>query len=82
MCEYTICSNILTQMQVSEMGLKLQGSERLPFLKTGTITADFQILGKVPWFKEAWKITVRTGAISLATSYKKRTGRLSGLVAL
>ena len=35
------------------MGLKLHGSEQLPFLKIGTTAADFQILGKVPWFKEA-----------------------------
>ena len=48
MCKNTVCSNILTQMQVSEMGLKLQGTEQLPFLKTGTIAADFQILGKAP----------------------------------
>ena len=31
-----MCSSILVHIQVSEIGLKLQGSVRLPFLKIGT----------------------------------------------
>ena len=57
-------------MQVSEIGLRLQGSERFPFLKTGT-EACFQTSGNVPWSNEAWKVNVRAGAPSKLTSFKK-----------
>ena len=37
-------------IQVSEIGLKLQGSVRLPFLKTGTTVASFQTSISTPPF--------------------------------
>lgn len=43
-------------MQVSEMDLKLQGADRLPFLKTIAIAAVFQMLGKITWIREAEKL--------------------------
>ena len=71
-------------MHVREMGIKLQGSEQLPFLKTGMTAADFQILaiGHQQLRFPDLKFTVKAGAIFLATSFRKRAGRLSGLVAL
>ena len=48
--EYIICSNILVHIQVSEIGLKFQGSVRLPFLKTGTTVASFQTSISTPPF--------------------------------
>ena len=49
-CENTICSdiNIFNSNAGKKNGLKLEGSEQLPFLKTGTTAAEFQILGKAP----------------------------------
>jgi len=55
---------------VSEIGLKLQGSEQFLFLKIGTPEACFQTSGKVPWSSDAWKINVKAGAISELTSLK------------
>ena len=37
---------MLTHIHVGKIGLKLQGSERFPFLKTGTTEACFQASGK------------------------------------
>ena len=73
-----MCSTILVHIQVSEIGLKLQGSVQLPFLKTGTTVACFQTSGKVPWSRDAWNINARVGTISQLTSFRKRAGRLSG----
>ena len=38
--------------------------------------------GKAPWFNDAWKMVVRAGEISLATSLRKYDRRLSGPAAL
>ena len=43
-----MCSNILVHIQVSEIGLWLQGSVRLPFLKMEITMAYLQTSGKVP----------------------------------
>ena len=55
---------------MSDIGLQLHGSVFFPFLKIGTTAAVFQMAGKEPWSKEARKMIVKTGAISLATSLK------------
>ena len=48
----------------------------------GATLADFQSSGTIPWFKVAWKKTVRGLAIYDAVSFKKRVEMPSGPEAL
>jgi len=41
---------------------------------------DYQ--NRFPWFSDAWKMIVRAGKISLATTLRKYEGRLYGPAAL
>jgi hypothetical protein len=53
-----------------------------PFLKAGATLAVFQSLGKIPVDKDELKMSVSTGASSLAVSLRTRQGISSGPDAL
>ena len=73
-----MCLRIFDAMQVSDIGLQLEGSDFLPFSKMQNTFADFNLLGIVPLLIESWKILVRTGAISTACSFRNHGGMASG----
>jgi hypothetical protein len=52
------------------------------FLNTGATIAVFQSDGIILWLMDAWNINVNAGVISLAVSFSRRPGILSGPVAL
>ena len=50
-----------SQMEVSETGLKLPGTDLFPFLKRGVMFATNQSLGRVPSSRDCWKILETLG---------------------
>jgi hypothetical protein len=60
----------------------LEGWPLSPFLNTGATRAVFQSEGILLWLVDAWNINVSAGVISLAVSFSRRAGILSGPVAL
>ena len=60
----------------------MEGWPLSPFRNTGATIAVFQSDGILPWLMDAWNINVSAGVISLAVSFSRRPGILSGPVAL
>ena len=60
----------------------MEGWPLSPFLNTGATIAVFQSDGILLWLMDAWNINVSAGVISLAVSFSRRPGILSGPVAL
>ena len=60
----------------------MEGWPLSPFLNTGATIAVFQSDGILLWLMDAWNINVSAGVISLAVSFSRRAGILSGPLAL
>ena len=73
---------ILQHIDVNDIGLQLEGWPLSPFLNTCATIAVFQSDGILFWLMDAWNINVSAGVISLAVSFSRRPGILSGPVAL
>jgi hypothetical protein len=73
---------ILHHNDVNDIGLKLEGWPLSPFLNTGATIAVFQSDEILLWLIDAWNVNVSAGVISLAVSFSRRPGILSGPVAL
>ena len=79
---WIMCSVILQHNDVNDIGLKLEGWPLSPFLNTGATIAVFQSDEILLWLMDAWNVNVSAGVISLAVSYSRLPGILSGPVAL
>ena len=81
-CICTAFSSSLPIVGSTEIGLQLEGSCLLPFLKRGDIFASFHVDGKQTVFVEILNNDVRLVAAISAASFNKRELTLSKPTAL
>ena len=82
-CQYTICSIVLQQMEVNDTGLQFTAWLRSPFLYIAVIFACRQSSGTSPVMSDCLSMMVKKGAISiLHASFSILVGIWSGPFAL